>query len=324
METPKVLYSDTECWEYRCNTVKFSPIDCSLLAVPTGREPIRGGHLAMYDTMLDHTFGFNTPFHNMYDCTWSLTNPNLIIIATNAGGSYLMDISLCKNQRLQSFVRSNPTVTTSVDWHPEGGSFISASTDGIVNLWSIGQRKPQYTYNHRSHVSSVTWNPRDPTLYASTCFDGILYIRDIRSENAGITIQADDANLTSCDWNWHGNTCIATASANRSCIKVWDLTQPNIPIRVFDEAHTAGVRKVKFSPHWHHQIASASDDNSVVLWDYGHNAKGPEITRYEHHTASVIGLDMSKQARDLLASCGEGGFIHVWWHAQPKDGVLEF
>ncbi|XP_058068795.1 peroxisome biogenesis protein 7-like [Magnolia sinica] len=160
------------------------------------------------------------PIPSLLDCKWSSTNPNHIIVETNEGGSCLIDLNQDDNNPRKSFLTNNDSHTLSVDWHTNGESFLSAYSDGIVNQWFIDQPNPKYTFRHPTLVTCVTWNPQDPNCYASTCHDGNLCIRDIRNGNDGITIKADDSRLLSCDWNWHGKSCIAIATSDRNHIKV--------------------------------------------------------------------------------------------------------
>ena len=65
------------------------------------------------------------------------------------------------------------------------------------------------------------------------------------------------------------------------------------------------MRRVLFSPHTEHILASCSYDMTVRLWD----AAAPEdslLRVWDHHTEFAVGLDFSALADGMLASTGLG------------------
>ncbi|XP_058068791.1 peroxisome biogenesis protein 7-like [Magnolia sinica] len=301
-----------------CTSVKYSPFRNSQLIVTGFEERHKRGRIHIhYSTQKPiATFATTDP---IYDCTWSLSNPDLIVIAAGAGATHLIDIALPHNFNPLGSFYGHSGITTSVDWNPFDGSFLSAGQDGSVKHWVVDRHSTIQTYSHPLSVSCVTWNPRSPTSHATTCNDGNLRVWDIRDRKAEIIIKADDLPILSCDWNSHGETCIATSTVCMTYIQVWDIRQTCSPVKVLDGEDKDEIFRVKFSTHREYQIASCSFNGKVVLWDYGPENAVPIIKKYEHHTGKVRGLDMSKRVEGLLVSTGEDGLVHEWRHALPES-----
>jgi WD40 repeat protein len=98
-------------------------------------------------------------------------------------------------------------------------------------------------------------------------------------------------------------TRLAESSSNSIYVQVWDLTNqaPNIL------AHRGPVTAIAWHPDGR-QLATASDNHDVYLWDLRFSKKR-EIVRA--HSATVIDMAFSPQG-DMLASMGADMALKLW------------
>uniref|UniRef100_A0A803LJY0 Peroxin-7 n=1 Tax=Chenopodium quinoa TaxID=63459 RepID=A0A803LJY0_CHEQI len=105
-------------------------------------------------------------------------------------------------------------------------------------------------------------------------------------------------------------------------VRVWDVRSSKTSIAVL-AGHGYDVMKVKFSPHRQNMVMSCSIDRTVCMWDF--TVKDALIEKYDHHTKTPAGIDMSVLHEGLLASTGRDGMTYVWQHRTDlrAEGVAE-
>lgn len=168
-------------------SVKFSPFYENQIAVATAQNfgilgngrvhilqltpngPI--SEIAAYDTA-----------DGVYDVCWSEAHDSLVIAASGDGSVKLYDLSLPPtNNPIRSF-KEHIREVQAVDYNTvRKDSFLSASWDDTVKLWTVDRNASVRTFNEHAYcVYSAAWNPRHADIFASASGDCTTRIWDVR------------------------------------------------------------------------------------------------------------------------------------------------
>lgn len=181
-------------------------------------------------------------------------------------------------------------------------------------------------------VYAAHFSPHQPQLVASAHFDGFVLLTDLRTPQGrpALSFKAHDTEALSLDWNKYQPLSLATGSVDRS-IRIHDLRAPmsNQSQTALGAAskgphggtttgqsslllgHQFAVRKVAWSPHSSHTLASASYDLTARLWSVDGGGLGKEIGRHDGHSEFVVGLSWSLFEPGLLATCSWDQQVHL-------------
>lgn len=105
---------------------------------------------------------------------------------------------------------------------------------------------------------------------------------------------------------------------------LWNLLRSD---RLALKAHTVALRAVAFRPPAGQQLATASGNGSIILWDVGPRAPEVKATQnyriFTGHSAGVRGLAFSSDG-SVLVSGGEDGRVVVWDPERPEKPLATF
>eukprot|EP00802_Teleaulax_amphioxeia_P020453 Tamp_20738.p1 GENE.Tamp_20738~~Tamp_20738.p1 ORF type:complete len:359 (-),score=46.49 Tamp_20738:104-1075(-) len=310
---------------FQCTAVAFSPFEerqiavssaqhfgivgngCQSIFVQEPRGLVEVRQLPTQDAVLD--------------CCWSECNGNQLISACGDGSVKLWDLSLQVNRPFVAFKEHQKEVHA-VSWNPvDKHSFLSASWDSTIKLWSPASMQSMSTWRvpKQGSVYSVAWSPRWSAVFASGSQDKLVKVFDTRSPKPAAVMVGHGHEVLSVDWCKYDDFLLASGSAD-STGRIWDLRMPQQQLLILN-GHRFAVRRIKFSPFSATQVVTCSYDLTVAVWEIsGPPSQGPQRGpmqvgmpgRFAHHKEFVTGLDFSLFQEGELASCSWDRSVCLW------------
>jgi WD40 repeat protein len=194
-----------------------------------------------------------------------------------------------------------------------------SDSQGQVSIWDVSDpSKPEWIgdtstltepkYAHKGLVKTIAFSPNGQRI-ASGSYDetiilwevsraGLKPINQLRGHFSfvnGLTFLDDDSLASGSDDN---------------TIALWrDISKENRPWRIYMD-HDASVSSVAYSSQVQ-KFASASDDKTVLLWDWSLGALGRHPIKLQGHTGFVKSVTFNEDGT-ILASAGFDNRIILW------------
>jgi hypothetical protein len=180
--------------------------------------------------------------------------------------------------------------------------FVSASEDGTVNIWELGNSKPIKSLPHESAVRALALQ-KDQKWVATGDRAGTVYMWNLQLDIPVKRIQ-HGSSVNAVAFTSDGLSII-TAGSNKT-VNVWNATTGER--RYTLEGHRGPVYSVATSNDVENPLTvTAGWDNIIRVWD----DQGTLLNELKGHNSDVWSLSFCN-LNCMLASAGEDGTIRVW------------
>lgn len=149
---------------------------------------------------------------------------------------------------------------------------LSGDKQGAVCLHRVGQKKPLFKdTKHDKVCSGVAFN-LSATSFATTSFDGMVYVYNMSEKDCYITKTIEDAAATGqCFGVSFVSNELLLSCGDDYCVKLWDLNNlEDSKINYF--GHTSDIKRIGLSPEngsdqpYGMYMLSGAKDGSVRIW----------------------------------------------------------
>jgi WD40 repeat protein/serine/threonine protein kinase len=192
---------------------------------------------------------------------------------------------------------------TSAAFSPDGARIVSASHDGTVRVWRVGDgRAPLVLRGHEAGVRAAVFSP-DGGRIASASYDGTVRVWAADGSGAPQVLRGHEGWVWSVAFSPDGGR-IASASYDGT-VRVWD-ARGGQALQVL-RGHGAAVMGVAFSPDGA-RVASSSKDGTVRVWRADGEGR-PRVLRGHQGWVESVAFGPDGAA---VASASHDGTVRVW------------
>ena len=208
---------------------------------------------------------------------------------------------------------------------PEG-----CTSNGQITIWDVGNsNKPLSLIDEKRGVNTaqikvVTFGP-DGKYLASGSYDktivlwGVTDSGTLRLLGAPLTDQRSGA-VYGLAFSPDGK--VLASSGDEQSIFLWDVSNPSVAslIGLAPAQHTAAINSLTFSPGGLARFASASDDGTVVLWDWdAANRTLNNPIKLQGHTSYVKSVAFNTDGTQLASASFDNSVI--LWDVQTGEQI---
>ncbi|XP_010938544.1 protein transport protein SEC31 homolog B isoform X1 [Elaeis guineensis] len=153
----------------------------------------------------------------------------------------------------------------------------SGADEGELCIWDLANPPEPNLFpplksvgsGSQTEVSFVSWNPKFQHILASTSYNGMTVVWDLRQQKPVTSFS--DSNRRRCSvlqWNPDISTQLIIASDDDSSpsLRVWDVRKTISPLREFI-GHTKGVIAMSWCPYDSSFLLTCAKDNRTICWD---------------------------------------------------------
>lgn len=207
---------------------------------------------------------------SVYDISF---NPNGKTIASSSEDGTLKLWNLVNRKQVGSIKEKGRIV--SIDFSPDQKTIaFPSSEDFSIKLWNTVDNSTKIFKPQRGdRLSCVKFSP-DGTILASSEYSGIIKIWNLKNFKLKETITTNHkAYLLNIAFSPDSNMLASTGEDGS--IKIWNINENKPYLLENIEGHKNSIQEVTFNPKKNREIASASGDATVRIWEI--NSRNTEI-----------------------------------------------
>lgn len=260
---------------------------------------------------------------------------NLIATCNDNPGTILFDISKQNsiNDKLEpeQILEGHEKGGYGIGWNNNKENEIATSDeDGLIFIYDIGKNHksvhPKCIFTkHNGSVNDVAYCCVDKNMLVSVGDDKLIIIWDVRK---GLGMKITDLHfsaINSVALSSISEYYMATGDSN-GILNIWDIRNvKNVMNQLY--GHKKSIIQIEWSPHFNNIICSASEDNTLCIWDINRvkiesrNANNSQELIFKHKGHQNIVNDFNWNPSNILeiASVAEDNSIHLW---KPNENVL--
>jgi len=183
-----------------------------------------------------------------------------VYIWNAADGSILQ---LCQKEVEEEYV-------TSVSWIKQGNVLGIGDSEGVVQLWDVGQTKLVRSMSgHSDRVATLDWNQH---ILASGARDGAVHLHDVRVAQHQVGVMEGHQQEV-CGLKWSSCGRYLASGGNDNTVQVWNPSRL-APVHTIT-AHQSAVKAVSWCPWQSGVLATAGGtvDRTVRTWNISTGAQ---------------------------------------------------
>ncbi|XP_020585788.1 protein transport protein SEC31 homolog B isoform X2 [Phalaenopsis equestris] len=161
-----------------------------------------------------------------------------------------------------------------LEFNPHEPKLLASGADeGELCLWDLENPSEPMLFpslkGAQTEISFVSWNLKFQHILASTSYNGMTVVWDLKQQKQVTSIS--DSTRRRCSvlqWNPEVSTQIIIASDDDSSpsLRVWDVRKTISPVREF-VGHTKGVIAMSWCPYDSSLLLTCAKDNRTICWD---------------------------------------------------------
>ncbi|EDV19830.1 uncharacterized protein TRIADDRAFT_936, partial [Trichoplax adhaerens] len=325
--------------------VRISPLTSSLIAGGLGDNCIITWKVSDKETCYDSRILWQGIDSKVTVINWHPEKEGLLAFGTDKGKVGIYNILSQSSSASWSYHKGT---VYSLSWGPQctfSDKELTSSSTKLM-LYSVGgdgialQHNTQHMESHASNIndiiaktndiqqkfplrSELAWKP-DLTLLAIGNDDGLIEIFQAPNLESLLKIQCQ-SRIVNC-LQWHHQhfandeqldvTCWLASGSNSMTVYIHDIKQLQLQSSTVVttsykqlRGHQHRVTDISWSPHNAYQIATASFDWSIKVWDI---TSCQIIASYVSHLGRILTVAWSFRDQDLIYSGSQDYSVHFW------------
>lgn len=154
----------------------------------------------------------------------------------------------------------------------------SGADDGEICIWDLASpNEPRHPpplqgtgSAAQNEISYLSWNNKVPIILASTSYNGLTVIWDLRKQKSVISFYSDSNRRRCSVLQWHPEVAtqlvVASDDDTSPSLKLWDMRNTMSPVKEF-VGHTKGVISMSWCPSDSSYMLTCAKDNRTICWD---------------------------------------------------------